>query len=122
MHDPLTAGRRLASRAIAWQAAATTLVALAFLARGAPSALAAAIGGGAVVAGALVSARIALGGGVQPAGAAVARLLLGVGLKWVVVLAMLGYGLAGLRLPPLPMLVGVAVATLAYVLVHLSRR
>lgn len=122
MHDPLSAGRRLASRALLWQAGATVLVALAFLASGAPSALAAAVGGGAVVIGALVAALVALGGGVQPAGMAMGRLLVGVALKWFVVLAILAFGLAGLRLPPLPLLVGVLAATLAFVLANLSRR
>ena len=70
VHDPLSAGRRLASRATAWQAGAAALVALAFLPFGAPSALAAAVGGGAIVAGSVVAALMALGGGIQPAGTA----------------------------------------------------
>lgn len=122
MHDPLSAGRRLASRATAWQAGATALAALAFLLHGAPSALAAAVGGGAVVAGGAAAALVALGGGAQPAGAAMGRLLAGVMLKWVVVFAVLALGLAGLKLPPLPMLVGVLAATLAFVLVNLLKR
>jgi len=122
VHDPLSAGRRLASRALVWQACATVLVALAFLAAGASSALAAAMGGGAVLAGVLVSALVALGGGVQPAGMAIGRLLAGLVLKWFVVLVILAFGLAGLELPPLPLLVGVLAATLAYVLANLSRR
>lgn len=122
MHDPLSAGRRLASRAIVFQAGATALAALAFLALSAPSALAAAIGGGALVAGGAVAAFMALGGGVQPAGAAMGRLLAGVILKWVVVFAVLALGLAVFRLPPLPMLVGVLAATLAFVLAQLLKR
>lgn len=122
MHDPLSAGRRLASRAIAWQAGATALAALAFLSLGASSALAAAVGGGAAVAGSLAAARMALGGGVQPAGSAIGRLLLGVIFKWVAVLTMLGLGMAVWRLPPLPMLVGLAAATLAFVLANLLKR
>lgn len=122
MHDPLSAGRRLASRATAWQAGAAALVALAFLPFGAPSALAAAVGGGAIVAGSLVAALMALGGGIQPAGMAVGRLLAGVMLKWVVVFAVLTLGLAGFKLPPLPMLVGVLAGTLAFVLANLFRR
>ncbi|WP_343226220.1 hypothetical protein [Lysobacter sp. 5GHs7-4] len=122
MHDPLSTGRRLASRAIAWQAGATALTALAFLPLGARHALAGAVGGGAVFAGAVVAAWMALGGGVQPAGAAIGRLLAGVMLKWVVVFLVLGLGLAVLRLPPLPMLVGVLAATLAFVLANLLKR
>jgi F0F1-type ATP synthase assembly protein I len=122
VHDPLSAGRRLASRATAWQAGAAALVALAFLPLGAPSALSAAVGGGAVVAGGVVAALMALGGGIQPAGMAMGRLLAGVMLKWVVVFAVLTLGLAGFKLPPLPMLVGVLAATLAFVLANLLKR
>ncbi|HZX77481.1 MAG TPA: hypothetical protein VFE83_09890 [Lysobacter sp.] len=112
----------MASRATAWQAGAAALVALAFLPLGAPSALAAAVGGGAVVAGGVVAALMALGGGIQPAGMAMGRLLAGVMLKWVVVFAVLTLGLAGFKLPPLPMLVGVLAATLAFVLANLLKR
>ena len=122
MHDPLSAGRRLASRAAAWQAGAAALVALAFLPLGAPMALAAAVGGGAVVAGGAVAALMALGGGIQPAGMAVGRLLAGVMLKWVVVFAVLAAGLAVFKLPPLPMLVGVLAGALAFVLANLLKR
>ncbi|MGJ7903468.1 hypothetical protein [Lysobacter sp. 1R34A] len=122
MHDPLSAGRRLASRAIAWQFGAMALAALAFYPLGASHALAAAVGGGATVAGSLVAARMALGGGVQPAGMVVGRLLAGVIFKWVVVLAVLGLGMAWWRLPPLPMLVGLLAATLAFVLANLLKR
>ncbi|UHQ25119.1 hypothetical protein LVB77_04325 [Lysobacter sp. 5GHs7-4] len=107
---------------MAWQAGATALTALAFLPLGARHALAGAVGGGAVFAGAVVAAWMALGGGVQPAGAAIGRLLAGVMLKWVVVFLVLGLGLAVLRLPPLPMLVGVLAATLAFVLANLLKR
>lgn len=98
------------------------LTALAFYPFGASHALAAAVGGGATVAGSLVAARMALGGGVQPAGMVVGRLLAGVIFKWVVVLAVLGLGMAWWRLPPLPMLVGLLAATLAFVLANLLKR
>lgn len=122
MHDPLSAGRQLASRAITFQAGATGLATLAFLAFSAPSALAAMVGGGALVAGGAVAALIAFGGGVQPAGGAMGRLLVGLILKWVVVFAILALGMAGFKLPPLPMLVGVLAATLAFVLAQLLKR
>lgn len=122
VHDPLSAGRRLASRATAWQAGAAALAALAFIPLGAPMALSAAVGGGAVVAGGLVAALMALSGGIQPAGMAMGRLLAGVMLKWVVVFGVLTLGLAGFKLPPLPMLVGVLAATLAFVLANLLKR
>ena len=43
-------------------------------------------------------------------------------LKWVVVFAVLAAGLAVFKLPPLPMLVGVLAATLAFVLANLLKR
>ena len=122
MHDPLSTGRRLASRAIVWQAGATVLASLAFLALGVREALAAAAGGGAVVLAALVSLLIALGGGIRPAGIAMTRLLLGMAAKWATVAIGLVLGLAVWRLPPLPLLVGVLVATVAAVPAQLLKR
>lgn len=122
MHNPLSAGRRLALRSIAWQAVATALVALAFLFQGAPQALGALAGGGSVVLGGAVATWVALGGGVQAAGMAMGRLLAGIMLKWVVVFAILGIGLAGLKLPPLPMLAGLLAVMLAYVLANLFKK
>ena len=92
-------GRRLARRAIIWQAAAVAVAALAFLAKGADWALA-----------------VALGGGVNPSTVALARLMAGVAVKWVVVVGVLLLGIALAGLPPLPMLVGVVVALVAQLL------
>jgi F0F1-type ATP synthase assembly protein I len=122
VHDPLSAGRRLASRAIVWQAGATALASLAFLALGVRDALAAATGGAAVVLAALVSLLIALGGGISPAGVAMARLLLGMAAKWATVAIVLVLGLAVWRLPPLALLVGVLVATVAALPAQLLNR
>lgn len=109
-------GRRLAQRAIAWQAVAVAVTALAFLAKGADWALAAGLGGAAIALGGWLSSVIALGGGVNPSTGALARLLAGVALKWVVVVAvlLLGVGMAGLS--PVPMLAGVIVALFAQLL------
>jgi len=120
--NPIAAGRRLAQRAIAWQAVATVLVALAFLAKGLPWVLAVLVGGGAVTLAAWLSARVALGGGVSPAGSAFARLLLGMALKWFVVLVAVVIALGPLRLPGIPLLAGVIAATLALVLANSIRR
>lgn len=113
MHDPIAAGRRSALRAVAVQAAAVALVALAFLLQGRAHALAAGWGGLAMVAGNVLAARMALGG-IAPAGAAFGRLLLGTLAKWVVALAGFAIGSGVWRLPPLPMLVGLAAGLLAY--------
>ena len=103
-------GRRLARRAIAWQAVAVAVTALAFLAKSVDWALGAALGGAAVALGGWLSSVIALGGGANPSMVALARLMAGVGLKWVVVggALLLGIWLAGL--PPPPIVVGVIVA------------
>ena len=103
-------GRRLARRAIIWQAAAVAVAALAFLAKGAEWALAVAVGGAAIAVGAWLSSVIALGGGVNPSTVALARLMAGV----AVGVLLPGIALAGL--PPLPMVVGVVVALVAQLL------
>lgn len=118
----MSAGRRLALRATAFQAGATVLTSLAFLVLGAHSALAALVGGFAVVAGGGLAALVSLGGGVQPAGAVMSRMLAGVMVKWLVVFAVLALGLAGFQLPPLPMLVAVMATMLAYVLAQILNR
>lgn len=122
MSNSVAAGRRLAQRAIAWQAVATVLVALAFLAKGLPWSLAALVGGGAVTLAAWIAAMVALGGGVSPAGTAFARLLVGMALKWVLVLVTVVAALAVFRLPGVPLLAGVIAATLALVLANSIRR
>jgi F0F1-type ATP synthase assembly protein I len=103
-------------RAVSIQALVAVLVAAAFLVQSPRSALAAAVAGGAMVAGNALAAVTALGGGIQPAGAAFLRLLLGVLGKWVVVLTIFAVALEVWRLPPLPMLAGLAAGVLAYLL------
>jgi hypothetical protein len=116
VHDPIAAGRSAAARAVAVEIAVGGLVALGFLALDGRHALAAAIGGAAMAAGNALSIALALGGGVQPASAAFARLLLGVMGKWMVVLATFALALAAWRLPPLPLLAGMAAGMLGYLL------
>ena len=103
-------------RAVALQAAATLLVAVAFLAAGPRQALAAAAGGFALLAGNALAASVALGGGAQPASAAFARLLLGTLGKWLVAMVVVAMALGLFRLPPLPLLAGLAGGLLAYLL------
>jgi hypothetical protein len=103
-------------RAVSIQALVAALVAAAFLVQGPRAALAAAVAGGAMVAGNALAAMTALGGGIQPARLAFLRLLLGVLGKWVVVLAVFAVALGAWRLPPLPMLAGLAAGVLAYLL------
>jgi len=98
------------------------LVALAFLAKGLPWLLAALVGGGAVTLAAWVATAVALGGGVSPAGVAFARLLVGMALKWLLVLIAVVIALAVFRLPGVPLMAGVVAATLALVLANSIKR
>lgn len=115
MHDPIAAGRRAATRAVAVQAAVVAPVALAFLLQGPAHALAAGWGGLAMAVGNALAARMALGG-IAPAGVAFGRLLSGTLAKWLVVLAGFAIGAGVWGLPPLPMLAGLAAGLLAYLL------
>lgn len=115
MHDPIAAGRRSAFRATVVQAIVALLVALAFLVQGPWHALAAGVGGGALALGNALAARVSLGG-IVPARVAFARLLLGTLLKWSVAIGIFAIALGVWRLPPLPMVVGLAAAMLAYLL------
>lgn len=113
MHDPIATSRRSALRAVAVQAAAVALVATGFALAGLREALAAALGGGALALGNALAAWLALDG-IVPARVAFARLLLGVLAKWCVVVAVFVVALEAWRLPPLPMLAGLAAGMLAW--------
>lgn len=113
MLTSVAAGRQLAWRAIVWQAVAATVTVLAFLVKGVDWAMAAALGAFAIALGGWLSSVIALGGGVNPSAAALARLLAGVAVKWLVAGAVLVLAVVVAGLPPLPALVGVVVALLA---------
>ena len=121
MLTSVAAGRRLAQRALAWQAVAVALVALAFLVKGWPWALAALAGGGAVAVCGWLSSAIALGGGIAPAGGALARVLIGVLAKWAVVLAVLVLAVGAGGLPPVAVGTGVIVALVTQMLAMASR-
>lgn len=100
----------------------TVLVALAFLAQGQASALAVLVGGGALTLGTWISTWIALGGGVSSAGVALSRLVAGMVAKWLLVLVVFTIALGLLRLPGLPLLVGISAAMLALVLANTIKR
>ena len=102
-------GRRLVQRAVAWQAIAVAVLALAVLAKGHGWSLAVLIGGGSVALGCHIGQRIALGGGVAPAMGVLSRLVLGLMAKWLVVVALvLAVAVAGL--PAAAALAGVVLA------------
>ncbi len=111
--NSLAAGRRSALCAVACQAVVGVLVSLAFLVQGTQSAISAGIAGGSLALGSGFAAMLALGG-VVTARVAFARLLLGMLVKWLVVLAAFVVALGIWRLPPVPMLVGLVVGMLVY--------
>lgn len=119
--NSVTAGHQLARRAIAHQVVAVCATSLACLVLGVETALAVAAGGGAVTAGAALSAAWSLRRGVVPSGVALARMFVGVALKWCLVFILFSLGLLLWRLPALPLLVGVLVA-LAAQFVAMARR
>lgn len=118
MLNSLAANRRLAFRVVAIQAAMATLVTLAFLIQGRQAALAAAIGGGAVVLGSLILAWRSMVGPAYSAAGALARLITGIVLKWFVVIGALYLALARFGLPPLPLLAGLAGTMAASFLIY----
>ncbi len=119
--NSVDAGRRLMLRAAIYPLLAVAVVSLAFLLLGPKYAMGAAATGLATVVGGWLAARTALSGGVQAAGAAMARLIVAMVLKWVLIFAVLALGFAWWRLPPLALLTGIAVGLMFQVLA-LARR
>ena len=122
MLNSVAAGRRLVLRAAVWQTGAVLLVALLFLPWGLPRAVAAVVGGLAIVVGALLAAWMAFGGSVLGAVSAVLRLVAGMVVKWVVVIGVLVVGAGLYKLPPLPLLAGVITGLVAQVLVATGKQ
>ena len=120
MLNPLAAGTRLVRRTITFQVVAVAALSLALLAKGGAWALAAAAGGAAITAGGALYGVLALGGGIAPAGGALARLVLGLLAKWLVVIAALFIAIAVAKLPPLAVIGGAVVALVAQVLAMAS--
>lgn len=111
----------MALRAVVWQAGAVAILALCALVAGPRHAMAAVLGGVAILLGGLASARLMLGGGIGPAAPVLGRWFLGVVAKWVLVFAVLVVGFGALRLPPIPLLLGIVVALVAQVLAATRR-
>jgi F0F1-type ATP synthase assembly protein I len=111
--NSLAANRRLAYRMVIAQAVVAMLVALAFyVLRDGKWALAAAIGGGAAALGSLVLALRSLPTTPRSAGWSMSRMVSGLLLKWFVVLGLLYIAMAKLALPPLPLIVGLALTAM----------
>ena len=98
------------------QVVVTLVLALLFWLLGPREAIAAVVGGAAAALGSALMALRAVGGGVVGSGAALMRLLGGMALKWLVVMAALYWALAVARLPPGPLLVGLGAALVVPIL------
>lgn len=114
--NSVVAGKRSIMRVAVIQGVAVTLVSALFLVWGIPQALAAAVGGAATVLGGMAASRLALGGGVSPAATAMMRLVLGMLVKWLVLLVVLLVGLAVWKLPPWPLFAGIVTGLVVQVL------
>lgn len=114
MLNPVVAGRRLARRAVGFQAIATAATALVCLLFGNNFAVGALAGGGAMTLGSALAAWRALGGGVVGAGVALGRLLGATALKWMLVVVGLYLALHVWRLPPGAVFAGATIAALAW--------
>ena len=112
MQNSIAAGRRLAIRVVAAQAAATALVGAGFALRGWHDALAVLAGGGVVVLGTIVLALRLFAGAPAAAGTVLARMIVGNLLRWCVIGSGLYLALVTARLPGLPVLAGLIAALL----------
>ena len=114
MRNSIESGSRLAARVFTTQLAATSVVALAWLAAGRGEALGALFGGLAVAFGTGVFALRFFRSGVAPVGFVFARFIGATVLKWVLTIAMLYLAIGQLRLPPLAVLSGVVAGLAVY--------
>ena len=118
VQDHLGSNRRLAFRAVAFQAAVAVLAGLvAGALAGRIAGLAACIGAASMALANAAQTQIALGGGVQVPGAAFARLLLGTLAKWLVVVAVWWGAIAIVGAAPVPAIGGLLAAALVHPLV-----
>lgn len=115
MLNSLDAGRRLALRTVLLQLAVTLVVCAMFLPKGQREAVSAAAGGFTVALGTALMSVQALGRLVGGA-AAFTRLLIGLLLKWAVVVGGLGLILFKYKLPPLAAVTGLVAAYAVYLM------
>ncbi|MFA5685063.1 MAG: ATP synthase subunit I [Lysobacteraceae bacterium] len=113
MSDLAARSGQLARRIMLAQVVATALVAAGFAFVGGRAALGAAMGGLAVMLGAVMLAWRTFSGAVSGADGALMRLLGGVALKWAVLAVMLYLALAVMALDPLAVVCGVLAALVA---------
>ncbi len=122
MLNSVAHGRQQARKVLVVQVVAVAASALALLIMSPAHALAAILGGGALALGGWLSAWVALGGQAPAAaGVALARVVAGLLIKWLVLIVALLLGMALWRLPPVALVAGVLVALVAQVLAMLRR-
>lgn len=111
MINSIAASRRLAARLVVWQVVVVLATVAAFLIQGRRAALAAGLGGGLIALGtALMALRLFGRGQRVGAGSALVDMIVGMLLKWVVVIAGLYVLLARWQMPGLAVLAGMATA------------
>ena len=121
MLNTTTAGQKLALRTVAVQVAAVVVLAACFLPFGNRSAAAVLLGGCAIVLSSWAAARVTFTGRAQSAEGALLRLIVGLLLKWFVVIAVLLLGTVSLGLSPLYVLIGLVAGLLAQFLAAMKR-
>ncbi|MGA9421178.1 MAG: hypothetical protein WBW61_02385 [Rhodanobacteraceae bacterium] len=114
MINSLAAGRRLAGRLTLTQITCTLITGVVFLfVQGASAGIAAMCGGVVVALGTTAMAAFSLGGDIAGGGTMLARMLVGLLFKWIVVLGGVLALLLRWHLPALPVFSGMVVALLA---------
>lgn len=110
MRNTIASGRRLAARIVIVQTIVVLAVAAAMLVKGASAAVGTLAGGLVVALATAISAGLALRRQVSDPHGALGRLALGVALRWIVTFYGLYLALAHWKLPPLPVIAGLAAA------------
>lgn len=110
MRNSIASGRRLAARIVLAQVAASIIVAVALVAQGTLAALGALSGGLVVALATALSAGLAFRRQVSGPHVALTRLALGLAVRWTVTFYGLYLALVHWKLPPLPVIAGLAAA------------
>lgn len=110
MRNSIASGRRLAARIVIVQVIVVLAVAAAMLAKGIPAAIGTLAGGLVVALATAISAGLALRQRVSDPHGALGRLALGLALRWTVTFYGLYIALVHWKLPPLPVIAGLAAA------------
>jgi len=121
VRNTTAAGQQLALRTVVLQSTVVGVLSALFLGAGTRQSAAVLLGGAAIVVSSWTAARITFSGRAQSAEGALLRLIVGLLLKWFVVIAVLLLGTMSLKLPPLFVLIGLVAGLLAQFLVAMKR-